>query len=342
MTIRELFAVFSAFGLLQYPLDAYAQSAEEITVQRLVVDAHVVDDHGNAMSDLRPSDFIVQIDGRPASVDAVEWIPASSAARDSDTRASEDTDDFESEIVPRGRIIVLFFQTDFQRIRVGGQMKMIPYAETMVDRLLPTDLVAVVSHDSHLKLRQDFTSDHARIKRAIRESLRIDNPFFESADGPIALAGRIDPQQARDAATPERAMQLIGEALEPIEGAKSVILFGWGMGIYTSFGVIADPHYGAARQALDEARATVFSLDISDADYHSLEAGLRQTAADTGGMYLKTNAFARMAVERVEKAISGRYELVIKTNVNRGLHKVDIRLAHRSGTVLARSTYETH
>ena len=136
-------------------------------------------------------------------------------------------------------------------------------------------------------------------------------------------------------------MEVIAKALEPIEGPKSMILFGWGMGIYTSFGVIMDRHYERARRALDEARTTVFSLDISDADYHSLEAGLRQTAADTGGLYLKTNAFPQMATDLVEKAISGRYELVIKTDVNRGLHRVDIRLAHRRGTVLARSTYET-
>ena len=53
MTIRELFAVFAAFGLLQYPLEVRAQSAEEITVQRLVVDAHVVDDRGDATEALR-------------------------------------------------------------------------------------------------------------------------------------------------------------------------------------------------------------------------------------------------------------------------------------------------
>jgi hypothetical protein len=100
--------------------------------------------------------------------------------------------------------------------------------------------------------------------------------------------------------------------------------------------------YNAARQALDQARTSVFSLDITDADSHSLEVGLSKTAEDTGGLYMKTNQFAQMAVDRVQKVLSGRYELVVKTDVNPGLHRVDVRLNGRPGSVLARRSYVTH
>jgi VWFA-related protein len=337
MSLRELMVVFSAFGLLQFPAEAAElQTREEITVQRLVIDAHVTNNSGDPISDLRPADFVVEIDGRPSTVETVEWIPANRPPSRADMEAYVD------EGRPLGRLIVLFFQTDFQRFRAGGQMKIIPYAERLLDKFAPHDFIAVVSHDSHLKVRQDFTNDKAKIRKAIHEALRIDDPSVEPADGPVALMNHLELEEARASATPERSLYLIGRALEPVDGPKSVLLFGWGLGVYTAFGVIMHGDYNAARQALDQARTSVFSLDITDADSHSLEVGLSKTAEDTGGLYMKTNQFAQMAVDRVQKVLSGRYELVVKTDVNPGLHRVDVRLNGRPGSVLARRSYVTH
>jgi hypothetical protein len=172
--------------------------------------------------------------------------------------------------------------------------------------------------------------------------LSIDRVVIRPGDGPVALMNHLEEEEARDAATPERALYLIGRALTPVDGPKSVLLFGWGLGVYTAFGVIMHGDYSAARQALDDARTSVFSLDITDADSHSLEVGLSRTAEDSGGLYMKTNQFAQMAVDRVEKVLSGRYELVVKTDVAAGVHRVDVRLNGRRGSVLARRTYTTH
>jgi hypothetical protein len=66
-----------------------------------------------------------------------------------------------------------------------------------------------------------------------------------------------------------------------------------------------------------------------------------KAADDTGGMYVKTDKFARRGVEQVEKAISGRYEIVVKASLNPGMHEVDVKLRGRRGTVLARRSYLT-
>jgi hypothetical protein len=60
---------------------------------------------------------------------------------------------------------------------------------------------------------------------------------------------------------------LVGEALEDVPGAKSVVLVGHGFGRLGPTGVIMENEYDAMRAALQTARASVFCLDVTDADY---------------------------------------------------------------------------
>jgi hypothetical protein len=69
------------------------------------------------------------------------------------------------------------------------------------------------------------------------------------------------------------------------------------------------PAYFDALRALEAARASVFVLDVSDADYHTLEVGLERVAADTGGTYAKTHLFPDGAAQRLAATIAGYYVL---------------------------------
>jgi hypothetical protein len=105
--------------------------------------------------------------------------------------------------------------------------------------------------------------------------------------------------------------------------------------------VFLDHDYGPARQALVEGRVTVFALDVTNADYHTLEVGLEQVAEDTGGFYAKTHLFPGQAIDRLERALSGHYVLTFaKPDLPPGEHEIDIGLVGRKGTVLARPSYE--
>jgi hypothetical protein len=64
-------------------------------------------------------------------------------------------------------------------------------------------------------------------------------------------------------------------------------------------------------QALSDARTSVFSLDLTHADSHSLEAGLRKVADDTGGFYVRTHIFPEIAMAKLTRVISSYYELSI-------------------------------
>jgi VWFA-related protein len=323
-----------ALSLVLFAASAPAQQfGEEITVERLIVDAHVIDDKGNPILELRPTDFDVRVDGKKAEVESVEAVPVTEIPIFTDSNG-------EPEIIHRGRLIVIFFQTDFQRDRVKGQMRMTTHAQEFIDRLLPGDRVAVVSYDSRLKLRQDFTDEPSKLKFAIREALNIDDPGEAQLVPSPALKTYLSADAARNAATPERGLYVLARALEQIPGPKSLLLFGWGLGRYTPQGVVMTHEYAKAREALDSARTTVFSLDVSDADYHSLEAGLKKASKDTGGLYMKTHQFARFAMSKVERTIEHRYELTVKTPpITRGTHRVEVKLRKKRGTVLARTTF---
>jgi hypothetical protein len=89
-----------------------------------------------------------------------------------------------------------------------------------------------------------------------------------------------------------------------------------------------------------EAGVTVFTLDSADADLHSLEIGLQEIAAETGGFYARTHDFARQAVNRLEEALEGHYVLeVAHPGGPRGRHALEVDLVGRGGRVLARKAY---
>lgn len=316
------------------------RSRMEITVERILLDLYVTDSRGEPIDDLRPSNFRVEIDGVPAEVDAVEFL---------DMTAAIDLDQVhpDSELAsrPRGRLLVFFFQTDFARekSRVPGQMAMIHHAIEFLSTLQPHDRVAVVQFDSHLKVREDFTDDRERLESSIRETLKIDRPPPPPKVPSPSLMTRLDLEDARRAASPEKALFLIGNALIPIPGPKSLVMFGWGLGRFGSSGVTMTPDYFPARRALEKSRTSVFSLDISRADYHSLEVGLKKASEDTGGFYAKTHLFPKLAMGRLERTLSARYELFVKRppELPRGLHEVSVEVVGRPGAVvLVREMWE--
>jgi VWFA-related protein len=307
-------------------------------------------DDGEPIRDLAASDFIVRVDGKRVPLESAEWVPASATEAAASLKPGEitwgDAPTLPEPVLayPPGRLIVLFYQTDYEPIRINGFLRMAQYTGRFLQTLLPTDRVAVVSFDSHLKLRQDFTDDPQKIREAMIDCLRTANPD-RVEPGPFpSLARNFDYRAAAKAVTPERGLDLVARALEPIPGGKSMLYFGWGLG---TIGGMTGPipkerkEYIRALQSLSSARVSIFTLDITDGDYHTLEHRLEAVAEATGGTYQKTHLFPAAALDRVTRAISGRYVLVfVKPNLPLGAHAVEVTLAVRKGKVLARTFYE--
>ena len=321
------------------------QYQERITVERILVDARVTDSHGNPITGLKPADFRVRVDGKSAVVESVDWIPETAAERE-----LAELDKPPAEVntsmnvpAPRGRLFIFFFQTDFARnpSRVIGQMDIVQRIDAFLDFLESDDRVAVLSFDSHLKFRLDFTDKKSEIAAAMHDAILTNEPNTPHIVPMPSLRSHLDPKVMKDARDSSEALLIIGNALRPIPGPKSLILFGWGLGTLSGGRVWMERSYPAARQALEGARVSVFSLDFTQADAHSLSVGLGKVSDDTGGFYASTFRFPAIAIERLQRTLVGHYELEVRkpdTKI-RGLHSIEVDVDRRGAEVMARSTY---
>ena len=98
--------------------------------------------------------------------------------------------------------------------------------------------------------------------------------------------------------------------------------------------------YGPAVEALEAARTSVFVLDVTDADYHSLEVGLQSVAAATGGAYYRTRLFADQAIRRLGATLSGHYLVTLDGSALTAAQEalpsksLDLRLLRRKSELL--------
>jgi VWFA-related protein len=339
----QLSALGSQAALLLTLLAQQPQLQEQITVERVIVDARVTNSVGDPITGLKPSDFHVKIDGKRATVESADWIADTAAQREIDETLSGG--EAPTPVPPsqsRGRLLIFLYQTDFARnnARVRGQMKLLQM-DDWLDWIEPEDRVAVLSFDSHLKFRLDFTNNKHDIANAMEQALYISDPPWPQRVPLPSLGSRLKPEELAQAGSPERAMIEISNALMNIAGPKSLILFGWGLGRFSRDGVRMAPNYGIARQALEMARVSVFSIDFTEADSHSLAAGLEKVAGDTGGFYASTHNFPHLAAKRLQRTLSGHYELEVRKPPTsfRGTHAIEVEVARRDAYVMARSTY---
>lgn len=315
---------------------------DTVTADRVVVDVRVIDNLGTPITGLGVPDFSLRVDGRSVPIESVEWISSGAPAPVSLVERAREPAAGEPRTAAPGRLVILFFQTDSEFSRITGQMRMIRQALAFLDTCAPEDRLAVLSFDSRLKLRQDFTGDREKLRGAIRRTLYVDRLPDPPAGEFPSLAASLDFAAARRASLPEHALRVIGQGLAALPGSKSLIFFGWGIGNFDSvMGLILDHNYTLARAELLRSHTSVFVLDVTTADFHSMEGGLEAIAGDTGGLYLKSHVFPRFAMEKVARAISGQYLLsFVRPALRRGWHEMSIRVpGRRQASVLARPDY---
>jgi VWFA-related protein len=311
---------------------------ERVDVERVLVDARVLDSRGQAIAGLAADDFRVRIGGKPVAIESVTWVGG--AKPESPSAEVPAPSPAAEELLP-GRLIIFVFQKDFfESSRIVGFMRMLMETQTFLNDLTPQDRVAVVSFDSRLRIWLDFTSDREAVRRVLRRGILFEEPR-PSAEWPdVSLMTRLNPQTASKTYTIEKALQHIADAVRGLPGSKSIVFVGHGFGRLGSTGVTMERDYDEARDALLAARATVFTLDVTQADYHSLEAGLQSVSRHTGGSFARTHLFPEQAMKRLAGALTGYYVLVLEQpQVEPGTHDVEVRLTRRQGTVLARDIY---
>jgi VWFA-related protein len=133
------------------------------SVEVTSLDVTVVDDRGRPVTGLAPADFNVRIDGNPRKVVSAEWV---SLVGDAGAPAPPPPPDGYStnEHSTGGRLIVM--AVDEPNIRFGGAIGITKAATAFIDRLSPSDRVAVAGLGIGAPATP-FTADRQRIKQAI-------------------------------------------------------------------------------------------------------------------------------------------------------------------------------
>lgn len=298
-----------------------------VSVDLLTLVVRVTELGGTPIPGLGPEAFRVTVRGSEhgrvdVPITAVDWVSSELTGAEGRSDRVERIGDageplpplpsLEPEIPPPDRRVVFFVQADKNGERVGGHLRLLPRVVELAESFPSDDRLAVVGFDSHLKLWQDFTRDRNRVKEALEEAALFGGtppPVRTSQAGPLGRA--LDFGAAYRAATPEKALELTGLALQSLPGEKEMIYVGWGLGRYGRGGVRMTWQYEPALQALHDAGVTVHVLDVSWADYHDLEIGLRQVARETGGAYFATFRHPEVALEGLSQTLSAYYLLRI-------------------------------
>ncbi|MCH9649982.1 MAG: hypothetical protein K0U98_17225 [Deltaproteobacteria bacterium] len=294
---------------------------DEISVALHTYQVRALGYDGAPLRGLKPENFSVRLEGENLKVVALDWVEAGRSP-EADL-PPEVLAELGITLPPPGRLLVLFVQAGFEPTRMRGHLKQVLGAKRFLDTLKPDDQVAVVSFDSHLKLHLDFTKDLERVEEVLGQAVR-----FRSKADPIepglypSLARHFNFRQAKRAARPERALELTARAMQPLLGERIVVFLGWGVGEFVGGGVRLGRHYDRAVAAFAEAGVSVSVLDISEADFHSLEVGLKQIASDTGGTYERRFRLGGLAMDRLVRSLDGRYLLTFQVPHSVGTYDV--------------------
>lgn len=305
------------------------QFTEKVEVRQVVLQVRVLAADGQPVLGLTERNFRVLADGQEVPHISARFVDTTLKERPAGAAAA-----------PPGRLIAILVQRDLQRARVSGLLAYKGWAARLVENLPPEDRVALLVQDSRLHLYSDWTTDHRRVAELLRTQL------FRPPPRPIPgtespTLGELLPESVqREASTHEKGLLAVARALSRLPGDRTLVVLGWGLGRFSYPGFYLPGEYFQAVRLLEDAHVQVFSLDITDADSHTLELGLIQVAEDTGGLYAKTHLFPEQVTRRLLGALAGYYELTFpRPPLPEGVHQVEVELVGTEGTVLCRRTF---
>lgn len=160
MNVRSLFTVAFAASAALTSLQAqqFVLSSQD-RAKLIAMDFSVVSADGSPVTDLRPDEVTLKIDGRTRAIRSLEYVPVRATA------GIDTPQPFGSNVATEdGRAIVLI--VDFESIRPGREAALREHIGQFVRTLAPNDRVALVTVP-YGGVKVDLTADHARLTPAL-------------------------------------------------------------------------------------------------------------------------------------------------------------------------------
>jgi VWFA-related protein len=245
----------------------------------VLVNVTVRDKSGNVVRDLKPENFQIKEDGKSQQIvsfdientDALPALDGAQAKPLENSAAPSPTADKQQlaaavEFKDR-RLIVLFF--DLSGMEPDEIDHSVTAATNYVDKqMAPSDMVSIVSLGSSLQVNQDFTADHALLKKALQALNPGTGQGFEegstgTTEGTPDTGGSFtaDDTEYNIFNTDRRleALRSIAERLSHVQQKKSLIYFSSGI---DRTGIENESELRAATNAAVRANLAFYTMDI--------------------------------------------------------------------------------
>jgi VWFA-related protein len=244
----------------------------------VLVNVTIKDKNGNFVAGLKPENFTILEDNKPQKVvsfdvESVDAVPALDVAQAKQLAEAPEklvpapaTTDAASQFKDR-RLIVLFF--DLSAMEPDEIDHAVTSAEHYVDaQMAPADLVSIASLGSSLLVNQDFTADHALLKKQLQQfSSGSGQGFEEGTTG--TTEGTPDTGQPFTADDTEynifntdrrlEALRSVAERLAHVQQKKSLIYFSSGM---DRTGIENQAELRAAVNAAVRSNLAIYTMDM--------------------------------------------------------------------------------
>ncbi|HEY1923972.1 MAG TPA: VWA domain-containing protein [Candidatus Acidoferrum sp.] len=287
---RKLIASLAAFLTLT-GATAYVRAQDQqrpqqpqyrmhVTSELVLVNVIARDKHGNLIRDLKKQDFTVTEDGKKQDISTFDFENVDALAT---AGAAEATVTGEAGKAAAGgllhssnpvqvdardrRLMLLFF--DFSGMDPEQIERGVDSAKKFIStKMLPADMIALVSLSTNMRVDLDFTDDKAKVLSTLSAYTSSQGQGYDagaegSSEGQAETGGSFTPDDTDyNTFTADRkllALQSIMQSLGKISQKKSIIYFSNGI---TQSGVDNQSALRAATAAAVKANVSIYPLDV--------------------------------------------------------------------------------
>jgi len=292
-------------------------------INLLRLDVAVVTDDGTPVTDLKPDEFVVTVDGKPRPVRSAEFVDLRSSGGDAPPEARDPARSFSTNS-PQGTGRITVLAVDEHTLYEGQEMALMDYLGRFLDEMGPADRTGllVLPHPGGKGRHVEMTNDVGEIRDALSRvhgetrGLPSLNPSAGiGGDAPLGANGRNPfetPLEEQVMSIVRNELTNLAEVLANVEGPKTLILVT--RDVPGGAPNLADNQIFAEKAARARMKLYVvrqIPVPGVSADGEPLDGrtgrGLFDLAGLTGGVVFDAVGRGKTAFDRIARETSGSY-----------------------------------